>query len=217
MNVEIISKNTDMLKNIWVAARTCKSHKTPEELKQNEVDEKDMIRLAKALKKAGHMSVFEFGFFTFAVSGVSRSLLAQITRHRHLSFCVQSQRAVRIKDEDIVSVVAPESLEKSEGVTVLGSEENVAADRAYMTAVKFALGVYTKLVNAGVPPEDARFILPEGMTTNMCIGMNLRSLLELYEKRVATKGAQWEIRGLVEVLKDKAVESEPWLAELFEE
>ena len=47
----------------------------------------------------GHHSVIEHATFTFLVEGVSRALLAQLTRHRIASYSVQSQRYVSMKDK----------------------------------------------------------------------------------------------------------------------
>ena len=70
-------------------------------------------------------------------------------------------------------------------------------------------------ISAGVPMEDARFVLPGGICTNFVTTLNLRSLLDVYEKRVLVKGAQWEVRAMIARMGELLVEREPWLAPFF--
>ena len=71
--------------------------------------------------------------------------LAQLTRHRHASFSVQSQRYAGIKD---CSVIIPESVSTSPFA------------EASMECVAQCLATYKHMVDNGVPEEDARYILP---------------------------------------------------------
>ena len=148
---------------------------------------------------------------TFAVSGVSRTLLAQYSRHRiGVSLTVQSQRYVS------------EGTEKNQGrlfdfvtpPTIAGDPAKLAA---YRKAMENAQASYDELVAAGVPMEDARFVLPGGICTNFVTTLNLRSLLDVYEKRVLVRGAQWEVRDMVARMGELIVEAEPWLAPYFPE
>ena len=74
---------------------------------------------------------------------------------------------------------------------------------------------YDDLVALGVPMEDARFVLPGAASTNFVTTVNLRSMIDLYEKRVLVKGAQWEVRELIQRMAELLVEAEPWLAPYF--
>lgn len=58
------------------------------------VNEKDQRAFVERVMGMGHESVLEHASFTFLAEGVSRVLLAQLTRHRIASFSVQSQRYV---------------------------------------------------------------------------------------------------------------------------
>ena len=53
--------------------------------------------------RSGHHSVLEHANYTFEITGVSRALLAQLTRHRHASYSVESQRYVKYDDLDFVA------------------------------------------------------------------------------------------------------------------
>jgi thymidylate synthase (FAD) len=186
--------------NIWVASKTCKSELTPGETwdtwRNNEVPEERISKMLLALWRAKHYSVFEHTSITFGISGISRSCLAQLTRHRHLSFSVQSQRYV---DMSKCNIVTPKSI-----------IDNPEAVKIFKNITNEIHEAYKELVNLRIPREDARFILPEGSMTNLVLSCNLRSLGELYEKRVSTSGAQWEITELVDRMADIACEEYPW-------
>ena len=60
------------------------------------VSAQDQSMFLERIMESGHLSVLEHASFTFAVEGISRVLLAQLTRHRIASFSVQSQRYVSL-------------------------------------------------------------------------------------------------------------------------
>ena len=95
------------------AIRTCYSANKPSEILDKEgekyYDKKatdggtgtDADRLIRHIVNSGHSSTTEHVSFTFAIEKVSRSLLAQLTRHRAgFSFSVQSQRYVKLGSGD---------------------------------------------------------------------------------------------------------------------
>lgn len=153
----------------------------------------DPERAIRCLQR-GHGSVVEHAKATWAVSGVSRSLLAQITRHRLASFSVESQRYCRY---DEVSVVVPPSLEHDE----------LEHDMFLWTA-ECCMDRYKKLVEDGVKPEDARFALPESTATKFVVTMNARELLHFLELRLSPR-AQWEIRRLASAMEGTLMEHSP--------
>jgi len=202
------------------AIRTCYSHNRPSEIVQLEGEKyfgqvasdgeggTDADRLMRHIVKSGHTSTLEHLTYTFAIEGVSRSLLAQLTRHRHFSYSVQSQRYVRFGSEDKsggFDAVVPKTVEAN----VKGDSEGI-----YLDALQMIQDVYNNLREAGVPAEDARYILPNAATCNLVLTGNLRSILDFYSKRSA-KQAQWEIRELVEHIKGEVVKVEPWVSGFF--
>lgn len=208
MEVTLLAATEDMLKVVWAAARTCYSSMTPQELWATGASREDMLRLARKIFDSHHYSVVEHCTVTYGISGVSRTLLAQYTRHRvGISFSVQSQRYVSERSEKngglFGAVVPPTVLERPEAVAV------------YEDFLRRAQAAYDRLNQLGVPKEDARFVLPGAAETNLVTTLNLRSLLELYRKRVATPGAQWEIKAMVQRMADLLIEREPWLAEFY--
>ncbi len=142
-------------------------------------------RVATCIKN-GHMSVTEFAHINFKIEGISRSCLAQLTRHRLMSFCVESQRYVKYNFKDNDWYVMPKKFQKSEAWT-----------RRFKNEMKGAALVYTQAIEDGIRPEDARFLLPEATKTNLTCGMNLREFFNFLQLRLDPH-AQWEIRELAE-------------------
>ena len=143
----------------------------------------------KSLKHAlasGHTSVLEHAVFTFKVEGLSRAALAQLTRHRLASFDVQSQRYVKLDDPELV---IPE--------TVRGSRYAAEVE----STMRYVMNLYQRLVDEGIPCEDARYITPQAVPTTLIMTMNARELLHFFSLRCCNR-AQWEIRELAdEMLK----------------
>lgn len=166
-------------------------------------------RLIRFIMRSGHTSTTEHISFTFAIEGVSRALLAQLTRHRvGFSFSVQSQRYVRFGSGDKsggMDYVLPDTAED------YAERQTLFAD-AMATAQKY----YDDLRKLGVPSEDARAVLPNAAACNLVLTGNLRSIIEFYGKRKAGNGAQAEIAGLAEDLRAAVVEVEPWTDAFFE-
>jgi thymidylate synthase (FAD) len=218
------------------AIRTCYSPNKPSEILALESDKyfgrkatdgkggTDADRLFRHIVNSGHTSTLEHLTYTFAIEGVSRALLAQLTRHRHFSFSVQSQRYVRFGSNDKscgFDYVIPESVKKSDN-HVLINEGTPYVDgatvedyfRETMAELQYR---YDKLRELGIPAEDARMVLPNAAATNLVMTANLRSLLDFYSKRRKGRGAQWEIAELAEQLRKAVVEVEPWTDAFFEQ
>jgi thymidylate synthase (FAD) len=159
------------------------------------------------LSDLGHASPIEHASFTFGIEGVSRTLLAQITRHRLASFSVQSQRYVRL--DDFRYVVPPEIEAIPEAKAAFIDSMNEDAKRYLDLAKKLEDGHTARLMAEGMPEkaarskaakqanEDARFVLPNACETKMVVTMNTRSLLNFFRLRCCNR-AQWEIRALAE-------------------
>lgn len=148
-------------------------------------------KIMKSCYKSGHQSVLEFADFTFHIEGVSRALLAQITRHRLASFAVRSQRYC---SEDGFNFVTPNSIEKN--------KDALLEYQCIMDQTKHA---YHKLQKLGVPNEDARFVLPNACETVIEVKMNGRELIHFMNERLCSR-AQWEIRKMAQLMK-KEVEN----------
>lgn len=212
------------------AIRTCYSPKNPSEIVEDEGDKyfrrkatdgeggTEADRLIRQIVNSKHLSTLEHLTYTFAVEGVSRALLAQLTRHRvGFSFSVQSQRYVRFGSDDRsggFDYVVPKSLKGKSGETPDG-EEKYYADTLFVQAMDVLQMVYDDLRKAGVPAEDARAVLPNAAATNLVLTANLRALLDFYSKRKPGNGAQNEITRLAEELKSAVINVEPWTEPFF--
>lgn len=139
----------------------------------------DPINALHGALESGHESVAEHACFTFRIEGVSRVLLAQLTRHRLASFSVQSQRYCGANPD----FVLPFSLADAELV-----DEIVAARRAVER-------LYNKAVALGKPAEDARYFTFQAGVTSLIMTMNARELRHFFSLRCCNR-AQWEIRDL---------------------
>lgn len=209
------------------AIRTCYSANKPTEIVAKEgrkyfgkqaTDGKggsEADRLFRHIMASKHTSTMEHVSFTFAIEGVSRALLAQLTRHRvGFSFSVQSQRYVRFGSGDRsggMDYVVPATVDKNPKEPFLGDTEYI-----FEEAMESAQEFYDKLRSVGVPAEDARAVLPNAAATNLVMTANLTALLGFYRKRKPGNGAQAEIARLAEELKDAVVAVEPWTKPFFE-
>lgn len=202
------------------AIRTCYSPNKPSEIvveegekyfrqKATEGEGKEVDRLIRHIVGSGHTSTLEHLTYTFAVEGVSRALLAQLTRHRAgFSYSVQSQRYVRMGSNDKINgfdYVVPETV-KAKGEQLV---------KVYNEMMYKLQSDYDLLRALGIPAEDARSVLPNAATTNLVLTVNLRSLLDFYSKRRKGKGAQHEITELAERLREEVVKVEQWTDEFF--
>ncbi len=186
LKVTLLAHTPDIEKTCAIAARTCYSAMRADELTAW-ADEKDTGSFLENVMSSGHLSVLEHASFTFFVEGVSRSLLAQLTRHRIASFSVQSQRYVSMAG-GFDYVVPP-------AIKALGEEavEEYGAQMAQMA--DWYARWQEKLGGGPSANEDARFVLPNACETRLTMTMNLRELLHFFSLRCCSR-AQWEIRAM---------------------
>ena len=189
MNVTLLACTPGADAICAAAGRSCYSERPSADLLEEGGAEKALSRIVGM----GHHSVVEHAVFTFSVEGVSRALTHQLVRHRIASFSQQSQRYVPLMEPTYV--VPP----------------TVAADPAalelYEGAVRAVWEAYGRLAGA-VPAEDARYLLPNGCTTNITVTMNARELLHFFSLRCCGR-AQWEIRELAERMLAICTEASP--------
>ena len=148
-------------------------------------DAKDQRKALLHAMDGGHESVLEHCKFTFQVEGVSRALLAQLTRHRIASFSVQSQRYVKLAGG--FPYVTPPRIRD------LGPEDVKLYENQMQQIARWYDGWLAKLGKDGA--EDARFVLPNACCTKLVLTMNVRELRHFFALRCCNR-AQWEIRRL---------------------
>ena len=204
--VTLITHTPDPEMTIASAARLCYSPATIAQVQEKLTPEK-AGEFVEMLAGLGHQSPIEHAVFTFGIEGVSRALLAQITRHRIASFSVQSQRYVRLDDFRYVVPPEIEAIPEAKEAFLASMEED--AKRYLDLAHKLEEGHTARLMAEGMPEkqarakaskqanEDARFVLPNACETKMVVTMNARSLQNFFHLRCCNR-AQWEIRELAE-------------------
>ncbi len=206
LRVELLSHTPDPEKTIALAAKLCYASTSISELEEGLTPEKT-DSFVKMLAEIGHESPIEHVSFTFGIEGVSRALLAQITRHRIASYSVQSQRYVREDGFDFVT--PPHIADDPEALELFN--QAMAQDNEYYEKIAAVLkrNHTARLVSEGMDEsaaakkaekmaiEDARFVLPNACTTKMIVTMNARSLYNFFAHRCCSR-AQWEIRDLAE-------------------
>jgi len=192
--VTLISHTPDPELIVATAGRRCYSPLDTETLMEKARDSDPATFITK-LVQMGHVTPVEHATFTFAVEGVSRSLLAQITRHRIASFSVQSQRYVSEEagrnPDGVFDYVIPPT------IAALGEEAIREFDRQMREIQRFYDYWVKKLGGGRETFEDARFVLPNAAATKFVVTMNARELLHFFTLRMCNR-AQWEIRQLAE-------------------
>ena len=180
MNVQLLAHTPAPEQLVAASAKLCYSAASIADLAAIEAD-----KAAEFIDKLpeAHQSPLEHVSFTFGIEGVSRAMLAQITRHRIASFSVQSQRYVEMGH---FGYVIPQTI----------AENDEALDE-YQHLMYLVQIVYNKLTELGIPAEDARFVLPNACETRMIVTMNARELLHFFSLRCC-KRAQWEIRAVAD-------------------
>ena len=179
MIVKLLAYTPNADKICASAGNSCYSEKASHELMD---DGEDPEKILSKIVGMGHHSVVEHAVFTFSAEAVSRALTHQLVRHRIASFSQQSQRYVPLKEP---TYVVPE--------TISADPDSL---KEYEEVMDKIWAVYRKLCGR-VPAEDARYVLPNGCTTNITITMNARELLHFFTLRTCRR-AQWEIRDMAD-------------------
>jgi len=180
------------------AMRACRTRQSADELR---LSREEVARLIRNAKKLGHLSVLEHACFTFSIYGISRACSHQLVRHRMASFSQQSHRAVAMTSSDIV---VPPSI-----------QQNAGSLKVFKKSVNASFKAFDELKKSGIRLEDARYVLPNAVTTNLTVTMNARELLHFFSLRMASS-AQWEIRELARKMLQEVRKVAPVMFEHIE-
>jgi thymidylate synthase (FAD) len=150
------------------------------------------------LYKMGHLSVMEHISLSFRIDGISRACSHQLVRFRiGTSF---TQRSQRYTNESLLSIITPKTIQKNE-----------KSLEVFERSVNHLHNAYLELLAAGIPKEDARFILPNATSTSLIMTMNFRELIHASGLRLCSK-AQWEIQELFFSIKKEISSFSPFLS-----
>ncbi|PLY00238.1 MAG: thymidylate synthase (FAD) [Desulfuromonas sp.] len=195
MHVQLLTHTPDPERIVAGAARLCYSDSSIDDLIGREQAEQE--QLLRKILELGHLSVLEHASFTFGVEGISRACSHQLVRHRLASYSQQSQRYVSF--DDTFDAVTPPS--------IAGKPELAGK---YAALIEQLHQSYVELVEAGVPAEDARFVLPNAAATKIVITMNGRELKHFFHLRCCRR-AQWEIQIMARQMLKLARQTAPLL------
>lgn len=192
-SVSVISYTSSPELTVAIAANTCYSYDVSLE---NPPTSEDIERIIKSCIKSGHLSILEHANFTFQVEGISRVLTHQLVRHRLASYSQQSQRYVTLNNSEFI---VPQSI-----------NDNPDAITLYGEMIRSIVSGYFRLIDMGIPPEDARYLLPQGTNTRITITMNARELRHFFQQRCCNR-AQLEIRKLAIEMYKSCIRISPLL------
>lgn len=202
LHVALIRHTLSPEEIVALGARLCYSRATIDDLTQR-VSAKDQSDFVQKIMGMGHDSVLEHASFTFGVEGVSRVLLAQLTRHRLASFSVQSQRYVSY-EHGFGYIVPPK-------IAALGQDAADEYARQMDQMHQWYCQWQERLGAEGESSnEDARFVLPGACETRLMMTMNVRELRHFFSLRMCSR-AQWEIRALATEMHRLCMEVAPAL------
>jgi len=123
--------------------------------------------------KQGHASLIEHASATFHIKA-SRALTHELVRHRIASYSQRSQRYVKETKKDYIT--PPE----------LSEEANPEIARCFRQAMSATWDAYRQLLDAGVKPEIARYVLPNACTTEIICTWNFREIRHIIQLRAST-------------------------------
>ncbi|MDR3112125.1 MAG: FAD-dependent thymidylate synthase [Elusimicrobiota bacterium] len=196
MRIKLLKFTKEPEKTCAVAAKLCYNISNINDMTKRITREKTKELLDKVIS-SGHHSVLEHAVFTFAIEGVSRSLLAQLTRHRIASFSVQSQRYVKFS----------QGIEFVKPITITKNKE---LSKKFSETLRNIESLYEEFLRAGIPAEDARYVLPNACATKIILTMNARELRHFFALRCCNR-SQWEMNAMAIQMLILAKKSAPLL------
>jgi thymidylate synthase (FAD) len=202
IEVKLLDQSSDPIRSLYMAYRVAYSALTPGQIEARIADDRitreQMLEFIEKRLETGHASPLEQVWFEFGISGVTRAFSHQFVRHHMgISFEQQSQRYVTFKGGEFPYTV-PESVRRA------GLVDDMNA------AFEGLATLYDRMVQAGVPAEDARFVLPNATNTNFKVTVNLLELLHIADLRLCTR-AQWEFRKVVALMRAEVMRKLPML------
>ncbi len=146
---------------------------------------------------ADHMSPLEHVSMTIQVNNMSRSLLAQVTRHRTFKFTSTSQHYQDYSDYPFI--VAPIII------------KTLNLHKIFINNLSSPLKCYKDLLEKGVPKEEARQILPNAMGVNLLITADARNMVNFFRQRLCKRNVT-EMQVFANKWYNRAHQ---WLPEVF--
>jgi thymidylate synthase (FAD) len=148
---------------------------------ENKIDDYSASEFLGKLVKQGHESVIEHINYSFLIDGVSRSVLQEIARHRHISLSVKSTRWALKKFADTQEYYSP-------------IDDNTPMDKNQFDMYeklneksKELRELVVEAVKAGIPNDKLKYYLQESLTTKLMLTCNLRELRLMFNLRTSKR------------------------------
>ncbi len=149
---------------------------TAVELYKKAVDKEKNLKLVSRVVASGHKTILEHHYFNIAFNNVSIFIEQYLIEFRLASFTIKSGRYVNFSS---AGFNLPNSF----------TDEQKKLLKAHY---KKMFKTYDKFVAAGIPVEDARFVLPYGLKTNIYMSMNARELIHVICSMIYGRGKYYE-------------------------
>ena len=194
----ILVENRDARRIVASAARISTTQGTALTVYERSGDGEKDIRLIRKVLSSGHKSVLEHQNVSIAFDNVSVLAEQFMIEHRLASYTVKSRRYV---DHAGAGYVIPDGMDG-------------ALKEAYCAGMDRLFALYAKLEEAGVPKEDARFVLPYSFRSNFYMTLNARELVRLISEMLFGRAAHVsELRNLGEQLAAQMERNYPGVLE----
>jgi len=184
----------------------------------NQMNTETAPKLVKYLINNAHWSPLEMVSLTMEIK-TTRDIARQILRHRSFSFQEFSQRYAVADNFEFREARTQDNKNRQNSI-VMGDDEKsrrLAEDFRMRQASLLAQiqETYEWALNKGIAKEQARAILPEGMTgSTLYMAGTLRSWVHYIEIRT-DKATQLEHRSIAEQCKEVVLNSFPALTDYF--
>ena len=158
-------------------------------------------------------SSWEFVNYTFEITGVTRAFTHQLVRTRNGRYAQESMRTVDVSEAEIKKpdyIIA-----KEKEAAALPGNASFWAGRTWDDFASDAMGNYRWLLDADIPPQDARGILPTNVCTSIIAQFSLRTLHEMASVRLCTR-TQGEYQDVFRAMKAAVVEVHPWAEDFIQ-
>ena len=195
VRVKLVSYTKDGERVVAIASKMSRSRKGWD-YHWNEMSDQEVETWIRDAIMHGYWSVLEHSVYTFSIEGISRVASHQLVRHRIASYTQMSHRFAKPVDEYYTPVVPPSAEKRAKDLV----------EEAYTKSYTY----YYELLRSGIPEEDARYVLPNGVNTNIVVTMNARELYNFFALRLCSR-AQWEIRKVAWLMLEEVKRVHPRL------
>lgn len=209
MNVTLLRYAPDALDLLVATKQTRLSFKpaTFQDVKEWP-EEKKLAELAYMLGTIE--SSWEFCDYVFLITDVSRAFTHQLVRSRHASYAQQSQRTVDMSGfEYIASGTLAGGPDVHESANYHDGEMETVAQTIYHDAMGDLDVAYQKLIAQGIPPQDARGLLPTNVTTAIVMKVDLREMSHMAALRLCTR-TQGEYQQVFKAMREAVIAVHGW-------